>query len=401
MELYLQMGYGMMDHARTLINTWGGGTCILSPRDMKFEQMEKFSREIHEINGKIALDPQFYQPYSDHENLTNHKFWPDDFETVNFFSGSGIKNMLSELWDNYNQQIMADIFIIPGRFSTIIDDDWKNYNDILVQESLKKNISIPCYMTLSLSSEVIYSEEMIHDILDYIEDWEVDGYYIVAQHPKDNYLVSDASWLAGLIDLCSGIKLLNKKIIVGYSNQQQLYLALAKVDAIATGTWLNVRAFSLDKFDKAEEEQQSRRTTWYYCPQSMSEYQIQFLDIAKRAGILESLKAEKLFKSDYADILFSGAQPTSIDFSERDAFRHFIQCLSVQSQLTQKNTFDETYLYLIQIFETAGKLSSFFKSSGVRAKYKDFSDAYEDTISALDLFKTTRGMIYKHRWDNL
>ena len=395
------MGHGMMDHAKTMISKWGGGTCILSPRDMKIEQIERFSHEIHELNGKIAIDPQFYQPYSDHDKLTNHSFWPESFETSNFFSGSGISKMITDLLENYNLKTLSDIFIIPGRFTDVIDDDWKKYNDILITEVLKKNISTPVYMTLSLSSEVIYSEEMVHELLEHIEDWDVTGYYIVAQHPKDNYLIADASWLAGLIDLCAGIKLLNKKIIVGYANQQQLYLALAKVDAIATGTWLNVRAFSLDKFEKPEEDQQSRRSTWYYCPQALSEYQIPFMDIAKRSGIIDNLKAESLFDSNYADILFTGAQPTSVEFSEREAFRHYLQCLHVQTGLTQKNTFDETYLYLTQMFDAAGKLASYFKSRGVRAKYKDFSDVYEDTISALDLFKTTRGMIFKHKWNSL
>jgi hypothetical protein len=34
MELYLQFGYGMMEHTRRLVDEWDGGTVILSPRDL-------------------------------------------------------------------------------------------------------------------------------------------------------------------------------------------------------------------------------------------------------------------------------------------------------------------------------------------------------------------------------
>ena len=320
MELFLQMGHGMMEHAKSLLTAWGGGSCILSPRDLTAEQMEKFSHDIKSIGGNIALDPQFYQPYSDHKKLISHSFWPTDFETGSFFSGNAAKEMIDILWNDYNAKYQSDLFIIPGRYSDAIDDDWKRYNDLIIETTDKKGIRIPRYASLALSSDIVISEDNVHSILDHVEDWPVDGFYIVARHSKDDYLVPDASWLAGLIDLCAGLKLLGKKIIVGYSNQQMLYLSLAKVDAIAAGTWVNVRTFSLDKFEAAEDDQQSRRTTWYYCPQSLSEYQIPYLDIAKRAGIIDDIKTDGSFHSDYVNILFSGAQPTAVGFHEPEAF---------------------------------------------------------------------------------
>ncbi len=45
MELYLQFGYGMMQHCRHLISNWGGGTVVLSPRDMNDRQLRTLSSE--------------------------------------------------------------------------------------------------------------------------------------------------------------------------------------------------------------------------------------------------------------------------------------------------------------------------------------------------------------------
>jgi len=368
---------------------------------MTVDQMGKFSHDIKNIGGRITLDPQFYQPYSDHEKLIKHSFWPNDFDTGSFFSGSAINDMIDILWNEYNVKYESDIFFIPGRCSDDINDDWKRCNDQMIDVVNGKNIRIPCYASLALSSEVVVSEDQVHNIIEHIEDWPVDGFYIVARHSKNDYLIPDASWLAGLIDLCAGLKLLGKKVIVGYSSQQMLYLALAKVDAIASGTWVNVRSFSLEKFEQPEEDQKKKKTTWYYCPQSLSEYQITYLDLAKRAGILDEIKTDDSFLSDYANILFSGAQPTTVDFSEREAFRHYLHCLKMQTEYASQASYDDTYKYLNMLFNTAGQLATYFKTKGVRAKYRDFSEVMDDTIAALDLFNTTRGMVYKHRWNSL
>jgi hypothetical protein len=40
MELFLQFGSGMMGLSKDLFSEWGGGTAILSPRDLDPNQIE-------------------------------------------------------------------------------------------------------------------------------------------------------------------------------------------------------------------------------------------------------------------------------------------------------------------------------------------------------------------------
>ena len=42
-EIYLQFGYGMMEHCRSLFSKWEAGTAILSPRDLNPEQLVRLS----------------------------------------------------------------------------------------------------------------------------------------------------------------------------------------------------------------------------------------------------------------------------------------------------------------------------------------------------------------------
>jgi hypothetical protein len=51
MELYLQFGYGMMEHCRTLLRSWEGGSVILSPRDLTDDQLVRFGSDIRDIPG--------------------------------------------------------------------------------------------------------------------------------------------------------------------------------------------------------------------------------------------------------------------------------------------------------------------------------------------------------------
>jgi hypothetical protein len=401
MELILQTGHGMMEHCSELISKWGNGTVILSPKNMTRDQMLSQSAKLSGKNGNILIDPQFYVPHTMLERLQEHPYWPADYNTGSFFSGNGIKKLIDDLISLYLEPMGASAFILPTLLLDDIDDDWEKTTDLIINEILRRTLSIPKYCTLCISDVVLKDENKTHNLLELIEQYPVDGFYIIPIHPQNLYLVEDVSWLINLMDFCAGIKILGKKVIIGYSSHQSLLLALTKVDAICAGTWLKTRMFPLGDFDDSDDQEGGRRSTWYYCPQALTEYQIGFLDIAFRLGILNNLKTPDIFNSSYADILFTGAQPTIINFSEREAFRHYLHCLSVQCKDVTKESYDDTLKYLRLIFETALDITTFYRSRGVRGKHRDFSNVAEINISLLDAFDSLRGLIYRHKWTSL
>jgi hypothetical protein len=114
MQLHLQFGYGMMEHCRSLISSWNGGTAILSPRDLDDEQLERLAGSINALpQGHCLLDPQFYLPHADHERLCAHSFWPDAYETGAFFQGSALTTLLRKL-EELNLRLGCREFILPG-----------------------------------------------------------------------------------------------------------------------------------------------------------------------------------------------------------------------------------------------------------------------------------------------
>lgn len=115
----------------------------------------------------------------------------------------------------------------------------------------------------------------------------VDGYYVIP-HPSNNeYIVSDPSWVIGVLKLFTCLKLARKRVIVGYSNHQGLIYALANVDGIASGTYMNTRSFVPSKFKSPKDDDIKHKSTWYYLPSAFSEYKAALLDVAMQRGYLD------------------------------------------------------------------------------------------------------------------
>lgn len=397
MDLYLQFGHGMMDHCRHLINTWERGTVILSPRDLTSDQIVRFSKDVIKLDGKTLLDPQFYDPRANHHRLVKHDYWPDDFTTAMLTDGSALNNLLGSL-KKLNDDAKTAKYLIPGIYCERVDDDWIAIQETIISKSESVFSDKQRIATVCLSAEALRFEEQIEMILNCSESWNVDGYYIVPEHPNGQYLVDDPMWLTNLLILCSGLKLQAKEVIAGYCSHQLLCLASANIDAISSGTWLNVRSFSTSKFQQTAEDNTSRRVTWYYCPQALSEYKLPFLDMGFRSSILNQLKAEETFGSNYAEVLFSGAQPSSTDYSEQQSFRHYLHCLYGQCAQAQRNSFRETINAQLILLETAERLISILHRYGVRGQDRDFANIIDVNKAALNALVDTRGFVLERLW---
>lgn len=402
MELFLQMGYQMKTHSLELLSKWGGGTVILSPKNMTLKQMRSIVNDIQQRNGSVLIDPQFYMPRTSQEKLHLHSFWPQDYNTNTFFNGRGIKEMIKILLGEYIYPLEASAFIIPTLYLKNINNDWNNITERIISLLSNFQLSIPKYLTVCVGEELLKNEENTHLLIEELENYPVNGFYIIPTHPDNRYLVEDVSWLLNLLDLVSGLKLLGKKVIVGYSNHQLLFLSLAKVDAICAGSWLKTRMFPLRDFNQSGDEQVGgRRSTWYYCPQALSEYQVPFLDIAYRVGMLYDMKFPEAYETEYSEILFNGAQPTTVNFKEKQAFRHYLNSLKMQCSEVSKETYEDTKSYLKMIFEAAMDLTSYFRKNGVRGKHRDFNDVGESNLSVIDAFDNIRGLIYNTKWQEI
>jgi hypothetical protein len=401
MELYLQLGYGMMDHCKYLIEHWGGGTVILSPRDLKPNQLSNFAKEIKNLKGEVLLDPQVYLPRATHPRLQSHDYWHREYNTINFWSGAGLNEQLTKLVE-LNLELGCAAWILPGHSTSVVNDIWLECQRSTIEAAQKlQNNQFELIATVALNVDATKNPDQIHDLIESVKDWSVSTIYLICEPPKNQYLVDDPVWMTNLVDFIAGLRLSGKKVIIGYSSHQMLIAACASANAIASGTWLNVRSFTSEKFH-AQEDKESRPTTWYYCPQALSEFTIPSLDLAAMRGMLTELKPLPNLGSSEADILFSGSQPSSTGFGQRESFRHYLKALRSQVFESRKNSFDESVNHHKHLLDSAENLLAMFPLDlGIRDKGRDFEAVIRTNRAALSYLEDYRGVILRRAWSKL
>ena len=395
MNLFLQMGHGMMELSRRLIPKMTNPSVILSPRDLKEAQMINYAQKSNGVN--ILLDPQLYAPHCNHPTLTTQSYWIDNYQTTDIFSNNKIlkEKLLDKLLD-INENIGTSSIILPGFYSDTVNSTWLRYHEMIIEsvESVQKEK----LATICLSEYSFKDYDSITYLLTQAESWPVDGFYIIPEHPKAEYLVSNPIWLLNLLILCAFLKNQQKKVVIGYSNQQMLLCSCTNVDAIASGTFMNVRSFDLGKFNEKSDNNIKRKRTWYYCPDSLSEYTTEFLDIAQRNNVLKAFSPKGL-GGGYADHLFSGAVPSTINFKENDAFAHYLLSLDYQCSLVSKSNYTTAYDTICDFIDKAQHSCDFAERYGVRGRNRDFSIASEACLSALLNFDKECGFMMKRIWN--
>lgn len=401
MRMYLQFGFGMMEHCRALFQKWGGGTVILSPRDLNPKQLIDFGNSLRKLpNIHTLIDPQLYLPHANHERLTSHPYWPSDYETGLFFQGPSLQKTLSEL-EITNKILDTCSFILPGLLATRVDDLWLESQKLILEAAVKRFGAGNLTQTIALSADVVLDEEQITAVLEESVKRPVKNYYLICESPSGAYFVDNPIWLVNVLDLIAGLRLGGAGVILGYCNQQMLVTEIAKVNALAAGTFANVRSFTPNKFQVDEQEDPKPRSVWYYCPQSLSEYTLPFMEVALKFGIFDSLMPPLELDSDYCGLLFSGTRPSSSGFNEQMSFRHYLGSLRKQSQILEGYKFDETLDKWKQILDVAETLLQALNAYKINCPPRDFQKALNAQRAAIELFGTIRGPILRRKWNSL
>lgn len=398
MDLYIQMGHNMKSLSLEYLTDWKSGTFIISPMNIKPKSIVKFANKVHKLNGQIMFDPQLYYPRKYHRNLSQYHYWPkQDITVLESGSFDSVIKPLAEL----NIDLQVSSFILPSFTVNEINDRWNFIQRSIIDSAYKYTDKFKLLHTVSLSSDVVKDVDQVEKIVAYVENWNVDGIYIVCEHPSNYYLVDNPLWVSNLLALVAGVKRLHKKVVVGYVNHQMLCLALSKCDAIASGNFLKQRWFQPEYFGTNESDDISRRAIWYYCPQALSEFKIPFLDLAKRMGILDALAPAGHMINSYSDMLFKSSIPTSANYGEKESHRHYLWCLRHQCLSTVRSSYKETLDAQLILLETAEHLLSILRSKGIRGQDRDFFEIIDVNRAAIKAHDIAYQYVLTQEWDSL
>jgi hypothetical protein len=397
MNFYIQMGHGMQSICNDLSELWGGATVILSPLNIKESSLPKFAASLIKNKGKVLLDPQMYSPRKYHKNLQQYSYFPkSDITNIELGDCGETLRSLNQL----NEQIQSDAFILPSFTTKIINERWHKFQNAILNQANQISNKKTLIQTIALSSDVLSDETQIEKIIQYTNQWNVKGVYIVFEHPE-RYLVDKPLLIANLLALVAGIKRGGRSVIVGYASHQMLCLSLAKCDAIAAGNFLNVRWFQPERFETLDNSEPSRRSTWYYCPQAFSEYKVTYLDVAKEVDLLPRMAPPKNMENDFSRVLFSGAMPSSTNYKEGESHRHYLHCLKIQCDMASKSTYTETREAHLALLETAARLTTGLRDAKIKGQERDFSEIVDVIEAAISVFDKKYGFALSQEWSSL
>ena len=393
MDLYLQFGWGMIKHTEVLLGEWKSGGVILSPRDLEPRQLQRVVDAATSNGAEPLLDPQCFSRHADHDRLNRHAYWSavSSANTTALTEPEGAGRLVDAI-DECCDALGIDRRILPGLLASSVDEDWLAIQASVANAASARRSAESLLSTVALSSEAIRNENEIERVIESARDWPVGGYYIVAETPAA-YLVDDPIWLANLLILAGGLRLHGRQVLVGYANHQFLPLAACGVSALASGTYLNVRAFQPDKFFVSAEEEVSRRAKggWYYCPQALSEYKMPFLDVSMRKGCLDLMAPSSDAAKRWGAALFTGAQPSGVNWGEQNAFRHYLSCLREQAGAASRVSFDESLSAYTQGLAESQSIVGQLRENGVFGQDREFTDFFDVGLSAAGILESSLG----------
>lgn len=396
MKLYLQMGHGMQNISKSLVKLWGGGDIVLSPVNMEQSKALIYAQSIRELNGKILFDPQLFSPRNGHAKLQQYDYWPQG--TI---SDSSILNFINRKLLKLNIDLGCDKIILPG--GSIDESNFtKIYSQIIKSadyfgiETDKKLLA-----TICLKSGAVRNLQFIEEIIEPLKKIDVDGYYLILEPSKGEYINTDNMWAMGMIKLIACLKLQHREVLVGYSSHQNLLLSLAKVDGICSGTYANTRAFQPKRFQLQNDKEVMKKSIWYYLPDAFTEYKATFLDVAKQRNFLNYFEPQLNYKNNYSAMLFSGALPSSTNYNETNSFYHYLFCLRKQCELMTKPSYDETYSTYEFLLNCANNKIKQIKSKGISGQNRDFEPGIETNRIAMVALDEDYGLKLKLEWNNI
>lgn len=403
MDLFLQFGYGMKALTIDLSKKWNGVSVILSPRDMTPAQLVSWSNEFQKAKVKCYFDPQCYCPKSEQKRLSQYEYWDKNLNT-NVQSNDTIVERKIKFIKKYNEIAQTEAYILPGILHNY-DVDWEKRFIFQVRAFINAAHNVmkdkPILATLALPKDFLIQNEMtIEPMLQDLIELDVDGFYIIAEALDRKYLIDNPIWLSNVLHICAVLKIAGKKVIYGYGNHQLLPLGLIKIDAMASGTWQNVRSFT-NRFIDVDE--QRRKSTWVYYPESLSEYKLSFMDWAFNNNYLLSMKSkDKDFMDENINKIFQATvSPSDTGFTETDAFKHYLCCLKHQIELLNKTSYKEAFETYEMILTTAEREIERLEKVGVYAQARSFKNFIDINKAAVTRLNKNHGFALNMTWNSI
>jgi hypothetical protein len=269
MKLYAQQGAMEGDKVKSGLRNKLIDGVILSPRDVRMDNMETKISEYRAIDAKMELyfDPQLYAAFSPAGEgnklgylLEDYSEYFKPYRRTQLTKESSIVDLLTR---SINFQkglkelsaIISPNIIIPRSLDSIETVISMNFIRLAKELSTQLSIKKPLYVTLAISREALFKETEIIEFVNELTalDAPPDGFYLLigARSQEARSEIFNADVISIWMYLNYALSLNGFTVINGYSDLMSPFLSAAQGSGAATGWWSNLRNFSIERFEPA------------------------------------------------------------------------------------------------------------------------------------------------------
>ena len=390
-RLYHQLGHRYTWSLSSLQDDNCGDGAIIAPRYMAPAKVTALNST---LRRKSFFDPQFFLPGTSRGKLTEYDFFPaivaDGFSSTEY--GEEAARESAELCLGFQEQNDFEYLVIPTR----VDENTPS-KYIESQMELFVHPFLAAYRDLDSQQEIllqlILSDRMLKDeayraaILNWVTSLEeLAGVYLIVHRPPGRKQLQDIDLLLAMLMMTSALRRAGLEVVLGYLNSEALPLLVADPTAVATGSYENLRIFSIRAFEDAGSTTMRGPNARVYVPRLCQWIEYPYVDAVKR--VIPDV-AEFFEESPYHVEMFKPSY--NWHFTKPEPYKHYFYVFSRQfRELASLHGIDR-FDAVVETIERARAEFRQLADSGIVFGVDNDDQHVAIWLTALNLFRRERG----------
>jgi hypothetical protein len=286
-----------------------------------------------EVRRASFFDPQFFLPGSTRGKLATYEFFPsvilEQFSTSEYDEDDAERS--AELCVQFQIHNEFRYCVIPTRHregspNDYIDSQVQTFVAPFLRAYGQSSERPPLLLQLILSDQMLKDARFRSDILNWVTAIDpLHGVYLIPQVFSRRKQIDDIDFLVSLLEFIHAIRLNGMDVIVGYLNTEAIPILIAEPTGIATGSYENLRMFTLTAFDEEERGHPHGPNARIYVPRLL-----QWIDSRYVGAISRVVGNPRSFfeQSNYEILMFA---PTyRWHFTKPEPYKHYFVVFSSQ-----------------------------------------------------------------------
>ena len=332
MTILAQHGWGKSDKIETALTSGAIQGVIMSPRDETPGNLASFlsSIRVDYPSAELLADPLFHigtvRPVHD-IRLPQYPHYTRNLTPLSF-SAANIQRFVGDTL-SWQRSIEVSAILSPTVMVEDLNSRWAQIAMMLAQETVNQHDGAkPLLISLVVGEDALRQQGLVDSWLDDLTLLDVDGFYLVVRRASEDYRQHhDPEVLASLLRVCYSLAELNKyRVIAGYTDMVTLLLHAVGVSATGAGWYVNLKQFSLRRFQPSTGGRRARPR--YSSTPLLNSIYITELDSIFNVGQIASVLSGTQFDTRFSGVI----NPENVPWSDNDRELHHWQVLADISQ---------------------------------------------------------------------